>query len=109
MSDSHDEQHAVKDGPSLYTTRHFDAVVLAKALGPHSHEGALGTLWNGRGRGGGDSTGHEGGAGGGGAAGDGDDRNLRRGGGPAGGPNGGRGRGAAGTGQCGATSAAADN
>ena len=39
----HDEQHVVKDRPSLYTTRHFDAVVLAKALGRHSHEFAVST------------------------------------------------------------------
>ena len=92
VSDSHDEHHAVKDGPSLYTTRHFDDVVLAKALGPHSHEVAL-----------------VGGAGGGGADNGGGDRIRRRGGGRACGRNGGRGRGAAGTGQGGATGAAADN
>ena len=109
LSDSHDEQHVVKDRPSLYTTRHFDAVVLAKALGPHSHEVAFSTLWNGRCRGGGGSAGHEGGTGGGGGdSGDGD-RNLHRGGGHGDGLKGGRGRGAAGTTQGGAAGAAADN
>ena len=109
LSDSHDEQHVVKDRPSLYTTRHFDAVVSAKALGPHSHEVAFSTLWNGRCRGGGGSAGHEGGTGGGGGdSGDGD-RNLHRGGGHGDGLKGGRGRGAAGTTQGGAAGAAADN
>ena len=41
LSDSHDEQHVVKDRPSLYTTRHLDALVLAKALCLHPHEVAL--------------------------------------------------------------------
>ena len=108
LSVSHDEQHVVKNRPSLYTTRHLDAVVLAKALGPHSHEVAVSTSGNERGLFGGGGSGHEGGAGGSGGDGGRGDSNLRRGGGRGDGRAGGRVRGAAGTAQGGAAGAAAD-